>query len=134
MILKPKKLAWFIRNLGHLHNFKANHSKFLVKIRSNDNNEFDYDKESIQNLFEDIFEKTCKARFPYEFENENADVPLLMVYNAFTHWITNGLKSITVPYGKKLCKINDSKIILKSSSNKVYNLIPWESKLIFLYK
>ena len=105
-----------VRNLGHFHNFKANHPKFWLRIRSDNSEESDWDKESIQSLFEDIFEKTCKARFPFEFENNDTNLPLLMVYNAFAHFKSEGIKSITVPYGKDLCTIEGSKVTLKSGS------------------
>ena len=129
--LKAKALVRFVRNLGYLHNFKANHPKFLLRIRFNNSEESGWDKESIQSLFEDIFEKTCKARFPIEFEKSDSNLPLLMVYNAFAHLKSEGAKSITVPYGKKLCTIEGSKVTLKSEKNKVYNLVSWESKLAF---
>ena len=114
--LKKKELVWLIRNLGHLHNFKANHPKLLLRIRSNNSEKSGWDKESIQSLFEEIFEKTCKARFPIEFEKSDADLPLLMVYNAFVHFKAEGVKSITVPYGKKQCTIEEAKVTLKSGS------------------
>ena len=114
--IKPKLrvIARLVRNLGYFHSFKANHPKFLLKIHSNGNGKSDWDKENIQRLFENIFEKTCKARFPIEFENRDADLPLLMVYNAFAHLKSKGVKSITVSYGMKLCTIDGSKVTLNS--------------------
>ena len=114
--LKKKELVRLIRNLGHFHNFKANHPKFWLKISSNGNEESDYDKESIQTMFENIFEKTCKARFPYEFEKSDSNLPLLMVYNAFAYFKSEGAKNITVSYGNKQCKIEESKVTLKTGS------------------
>ena len=114
--LKTKALVRFVRNLGYLHNFKANHPKFWLRIRSDNSEESDWDKKSIQSLFENIFEKTCKARFPFEFENSDTNLPLLMVYNAFAHFKSEEVKSIVVPYGKKQYKIEELKVTLKSGS------------------
>ena len=74
--------------------------------------------EQIVKVFKNIFEKTCIARVPYKIEDEEWNIPALMLYNALLHIHANNLSDLTIFYESKQWLFKTSSLQIISGKNK----------------